>query len=327
MPPVSSGLLLAIDIGGTKTALALASSAPCTRDVFLTRRRFRTPDSAAATLAALLPAARELIGDRELAGIGVSFGGQVRTDEAPRFRSLVISGWEALDVTAQFAAAFGDVPTLVANDGEAAARGEYVSLPTEAAGADLAYITVSTGVGGAFLLNGRPHRGRHGLAAEVGHIPLRSEGRCPCGGTGHLEAFASGPAIAAAAVSRLTASPEVGSQLRAVVGDAGTLTARDVDDAARRGDVFAAGILGEAGSLVGHAAALISLLLDPDVIVIGGGVSQAGDAFWQPLHAAARFEALHDTAILPSRLGPDSALRGAVELARDAARTTDRGDR
>ncbi|GAA0990013.1 ROK family glucokinase [Acrocarpospora macrocephala] len=307
---------MAVDIGGTKTALAIAAPPPEANGAYLARRRFPTPATGRETLDTLLAITRELAADHAVAGIGVSFGGQVRTDRPPHLKSLVVPGWEILDLRAEFARAFGGAPTLIANDGEAAAHGEYVSMPAGARRDTLAYITVSTGVGGAFLLNGRPHRGRHGLAAEVGHIPVRPGGRCPCGGTGHLEAYASGPAIAQAAEARLT---NARSSLHDVIRERGSLTAKDIDQAARHGDAFATMILGEAGTLVGRAAALIGLLLDPDAIIIGGGVAQAGDAFWHPLHTAARLDALHPTEILPARLGPDSALRGALELARMAA--------
>lgn len=322
MQRISESLLLAIDIGGTKTALAIASPTSQSIDFYLERHQFATPATGKRAVAALLAAARELVGDRAVAGIGVSFGGQVSTDQRPSVKSLVIPGWEHLDLRTELAQALGGAPTLIANDGEAAARGEYLTIPVEQRPETLAYLTVSTGVGGAFLVSGRPHRGHHGLAAEVGHIPVRSDGRCPCGGTGHLETFASGPAIARAAAAALVEKPHEDSRLRVAHAAGRSLTAQDVDRAARQGDALAAAILAEAGTLVGRAVALISLLFDPDAVIIGGGVAQAGNAFWAALLRAARFEALHDTIVQPARLGTDSALRGALELARDAAKTS-----
>ncbi|MGH3544868.1 MAG: ROK family protein [Mycobacteriales bacterium] len=308
---------MGVDIGGTKIAVATVISGQRSDDRYLARRQFPTPGTSEDALKAIIANTRELVGAKTIAGLGVSFGGQVRLDQQPRLRSLVVPGWEHVDLATEFANAFEGAPTSIANDGEAAARGEYASMPVGQGRDNLAYITVSTGVGGAFLLNGRVHRGRHGLAAEVGHLPVRADGECLCGGTGHLEAFASGPAIARFAEAGLAAAPRIDSLLRDAARGGG-VTARDVDEAARQGDAFASEILGEAGSLVGRAVAIIGLLLDPDAVIVGGGVAQAGDAFWLPLRAAARTQAFHSTDVLPARLGADSALRGALELARDA---------
>ncbi|BCB91944.1 hypothetical protein Psuf_092570 [Phytohabitans suffuscus] len=271
---------------------------------------------------ALLPAAHGLVAGRPVAGVGVSFGGHVSLSAPPALRSLHVPGWLEVPLTTRLERAL-DAPVLVANDAEAAARGEHACIPAGQRDLDLVYLTISTGVGGALLLRGRPHRGRNGLAGEVGHIRLRDTGTCSCGGEGHLEAFASGPAIARAAAEAVRRDPTHPTSLRTVLDQDGALTARDVDASARGGDSLAAAVLAEAGDLVGRAAAMIGLLLDPDVILVGGGVSQAGDAFWEPLRAAVRADVLRHVLVRPALLGPDSALRGALELAADAATAAD----
>ncbi|BCB76632.1 ROK family glucokinase [Phytohabitans flavus] len=313
------GLLVAVDIGGTKTALAVAAPDPGGPEPYLARHRFPTPPTAGGVLDALLPAAHRLVAGRPVSGIGVSFGGHVSLDTPPALRSLHVPGWEQVPLATEMERALG-APVLVANDAEAAARGEHACIPPGQREIDLAYLTISTGVGGALLLRGRPHRGRNGLAGEVGHIRLRDTGACSCGGQGHLEAFASGPAIARAAAEAVRRDPTDPTALRARLDRDGALTARDVDAAARGGDPLAAAVLAEAGELVGQASAMIGLLLDPDVILVGGGVSQSGDAFWEPLRAAVRADVLRHVLVRPALLGPDSALRGALELAADAAR-------
>lgn len=307
-------VLLAVDIGGTKTALATVAEGAGGADPYLARNRFATPGTAVEVLASLLPAARDLAGGHRVAGVGVSFGGHVQPDGQPKLRSLHVPGWEDVRLADELADAL-DAPVLVVNDAEAAVRGEHACISREWCDLTLAYVTISTGIGGALLLGGRPHRGRHGLAGEIGHLRLGDSGVCSCGGVGHLEAYASGPAIARTARTRLVQHPTWPTSLRG----RHVLTARDVADAARGGDEFAAQVLAEAGALVGRAVAVLALLLDPDVVLIGGGVAQSGEAFWEPLRAAVRADVLRHTLVRPAMLGADSALRGAVEVAADAA--------
>ena len=309
--------LLAIDLGGTKTAVAMARRDADGPAPYLSRHLFPTPQTAMETLAVLMPAVDRLAAEHTVAGVGVSFGGHVG-DNGARLRSLHVPGWQDLPLSEELSRATG-APVRIANDAEAGAIGEYACLPARGINVDLAYLTVSTGIGGALVLNGRLHHGRHGLAGEVGHIRMRDDGRCSCGGTGHLEAWASGPAIARTARRRLSKQPERRTMLRHVVRTHGVLTARDVADVARAGDPLAAEVLADAGDLVGRAVALLGLIVDPDIVLIGGGVAQAGEAFWAPLRAATRDNVLRHLEVRPAPLGAHSALRGAVELAREGA--------
>lgn len=311
--------LLAVDIGGTKTSLAVAESSATGPRPYLSVDRLPTPATAADVLARLLIAGRRLVGDGALAGIGVSFGGRVQPAPTPRLTSLHVPGWQDIDLAGALTRAF-EAPTLMANDADTAARGEYVCLPIEQRPATLAYMTVSTGIGAAMIIDGRPHPGRYGLAGEIGHLAVQPGGAtCSCGGDGHLEALAAGPAIARAALAALEADAQCPSRLRAALAMQGSLTARDIDDAARHGDLLAATVLGDAGALVGQAVAVIALLLDPDLVLIGGGVAESGDAFWGPLRQAAQAGTLRMPDLRRASLGANSAMRGALELARDAA--------
>ncbi|MCP3803235.1 ROK family protein [Allokutzneria sp. A3M-2-11 16] len=305
--------LLAFDIGGTKIAVASAVLGRDGRARYRRVERLATPRTAADALELLLAAARRVSGGPP-EGIGVSFGGQVWDTPSGRVSSRHVPGWEGIDLAAVLADHF-TAPAVVVNDANAAGRAEYLRAFGTQSRHTLAYLTVSTGIGGAVIIGGRPHPGRHQLAGEVGHLPVGGSARCSCGGRGHLEALASGPAIARRAVARMRARPGEASCLRA----GSPVSARDVDRAARRGDPVASAVLADAGALVGGAIATIGLVLDPDLIVIGGGVAQAGAVFWRPLRRAARDNSLCQPSIRRARLGADSALRGAVEFARDAA--------
>jgi glucokinase len=287
--------VLGVDIGGTKTALELVSRGAAPR-----RRVFPTPVTGAQALAALRAQAANLVGGTAVGGVGVSFGGLVGESG---LHSMHVPGWEDAGLVEALGADFG-APVRIANDAEAGAIGEHAALAARGERwRTFVYVTISTGIGGAVLLDGVPFRGSRGLSAEVGHMVVADSGLCSCGRVGHLEAQASGLAIAR----------------RAVAGYRAEVTARDVAAAAEAGDPRAAAILHDAGTAVGTALANVAQLFDPDVIVVGGGVSQAGAALWDPIRARVREHALSPVPVRRALLGADSALAGAVELAWAAA--------
>lgn len=295
--------LLALDIGGTKTAVAIADDAGApTR-----RTTFPTGPTGPDTLDRLLHEARRLLADRRPAAVGVSFGGHVVGRDV---RSLHVPGWEDTGLFARLEHEF-QAPVCGANDAEAGAIGEHGTLAT--AGESwpvLVYVTVSTGIGGAILLDGVPYRGSHGLSGEIGHMVVSDAGVCSCGRIGHLEANASGLAIARRAVAEWPGA----------AASRGGVTARDLAWAAREGDLVARTILADAGRLVGRALASTAALVDPDLVVVGGGVSLAGPAFWKPLVEAVDGTTMRPVRVSPAAHGADSALVGAMHLAGAAAR-------
>lgn len=299
---MSAGTLLAIDVGGTKTAIAVVDR-PTAR--VTERATFPTGPTGPTALDRLLCEAHRLLAGRQPIGIGLSFGGHVvgRT-----VLSLHVPGWEDTDLIARLEHDLG-AGVRAANDAEAGAIGEHTVR--EAAGQAcpvLVYVTVSTGIGGAVLLEGAPFHGSHGLSGEIGHMVVDDTGVCSCGRTGHLEAHASGLAIARRALAEWPGA-----------ADHSTVGARDVARAAQDGDAAAQAIIADAGRLVGRALANTALLVDPDLVVVGGGVALAGPTFWEPLVGMVDQHVLHPTRVEPARHGSDSALMGAVELARTAA--------
>lgn len=325
-------LLLGIDIGGTKTAIELSGDPT---DGPALRRVFPTPATGRDALRLLRAEARQLAGTRQVSAIGVSFGGLVNS---AGLRSMHVPGWEDAGLLEALQADFA-APVNIANDAEAGALGEYSAHV--AAGERwpvFVYVTISTGIGGAILLDGVPFLGSHGLSAEIGHMVVADTGLCSCGRTGHLEAQASGLAIARRAAVELRdpgvtdprdAAPVVATRIgaRAAAPDLGLvrppvdgITAKDVSAAAERGDARAARILHDAGVAVGLVIANLAQLVDPGIVVIGGGVAQAGDHLWGPLLAKVHEHALGPVVVRPAVHGSGSALAGAVELARQVVR-------
>lgn len=226
-------------------------------------------------------------------------------------------GWREAPLREALAERLGGVPVAVENDANLGALGEHVYGAGRGVN-DLVYVTVSTGIGGGLVLNGRLYRGAGYGAGEVGHLPVAPGPACRCGGRGCLEAVASGTAIARRAREEAEAgrAPEI---LARAGGDASAVSARTVTEAAEAGDPVARGILAEAAAYLGRGLAIIANLLNPAMIVLGGGVMEARHLFWDGMEATLRrlalAAALDGLAVVPAALEGRSGAMGAVALA------------
>jgi glucokinase len=215
-----------------------------------------------------------------------------------------------------------DLPVVVENDANAAAWGEFVS----GAGSDVddqVLVTVGTGIGGGIVHDGELLRGAFGIGAEIGHMRVVPDGiLCGCGNRGCFEQYASGSALvrearAAARAGSLLAQP----LLERAGGDADRITGPLITEAARTGDAFAVEQLAAVGRWLGEGIASLTAVLDPAVVVLGGGVSEAGDLLLAPVRAAFQSQLTgrgHRPVleIRRARLGNRAGLIGAADLAR-----------
>lgn len=306
-------VVLAVDIGGTKTAAALAGR----DDVPLATLVASTPaaESPTAVIATVVDLAQRLLADAadgtRLVGVGIGTAGVVDTTTGTIVSATeTFSDWPGTRVADLVRAGLGellDADALVAvqNDVDAHALGEF--RHGAAAGASSALIVaVGTGVGAGIVIDDRQLRGAHHVGGEIAHMPTPGAEhlRCPCGRNGHLEALGSGIGMHAHFLS--------------LGGDPAIVNARGVAAAAASGDEVAARALAESAASVGRAIAAAATLLDPERIVVTGGVPNIGDAWWSPMLAAFRAEAidaLQNTPILPGTLGDDAPLRGAAASA------------
>ena len=185
---------------------------------------------------------------------------------------------------------------------------------------NLIYMTIGTGIAAAFVLDNKIYSGSKGMAGEVGHAIVERDGPlCKCGGHGCLEALAAGPAIAARAANKLQAGrPSILSQL-----PTDSLTAEDIFHAATQQDELALETVKEAGYYLAFAIQFLALAYDPQVVVLGGGVPQAGEVFLRPVrqsleHLAAENwvfgELYHPDFVQVTKLGTDIAVLGAAAL-------------
>ena len=181
------------------------------------------------------------------------------------------------------------------------------------------YITVSTGIGGGVISDGQLILGRGGLGGEVGHMTVEASGpRCKCGNVGCLETLASGMAIARQARESVAAGART-CIADLVNGDLERIDAKVVHDAARQGDVVAVDLLRKAGMYLGIGIVNMMYLFNPGMVIIGGGVSKAGDLLFAPMQATVR-QRIHeiywrDCPIVGAALGDDVCLTGAAILA------------
>lgn len=210
-----------------------------------------------------------------------------------------------------------DWPVAIDNDANCATYGEWWQGAGRGA-SSLIGVTIGTGIGGGYILDGKLVHGVSDGAGEVGHTTVNVSGRrCACGNDGCLEAYASGPAIANRAREGLEAGTE--SVLSSLVeGDLGRITAATVYEAVVCGDTYATEVLTETAKFLGAGIANLVNILNPDAVVIMGGVTRAGDHLFVPLKAEVRrraFRALVEACrILPARLPETAGVVGAAGI-------------
>ncbi len=210
------------------------------------------------------------------------------------------------------------VPSAINNDANLAAYGEW-HFGAGKGISDLIYLTISTGIGGGIIIKDQLLMGSTGLAGELGHTTVLHQGPlCSCGQTGHLEAMASGPSIVRWVKSQLE------DDSVKVHFPEGELTAKLIAEAAENGNELAIAAYQRAGKYIGLAIADLLHIFNSSMVIIGGGVSQAGNLLFDPIRLAVKEFIISDIylenlQIVPAALGDDSGLLGALALSRKIA--------
>jgi glucokinase len=228
------------------------------------------------------------------------------------FSAPNIPGWENFPIGPELAKRFG-VQVKIGNDANLAALGEW-RFGAGQGHHHILYLTISTGIGGGVINDGRLLLGTRGLATEIGHVTVLPDGPlCGCGQRGHLEALASGPAIATYVQAQI--ADGVISSLK----EKKKLTARDISEAAKQGDALAIHALARAGTYIGEALASFLHLFNPSVVIFGGGVSFSGIFLLEPVKKSLQEHVMdssymQDLSIVQAALGDDAGLMGALAL-------------
>jgi glucokinase len=310
--------VLAIDIGGTKLAAGVVD----TDGRMLSRGEVPTlaTEGLEPVLGRIVGLGRELLSRPEIAGvrvqrIGVGCAGPVDIKAGLVFRPPNLPGWTRVPLTDHIQRSLG-LPTVLENDANAAALGEFRYGAGKGA-RSIVYMTVSTGIGGGIILDGKVWHGVKDAAGEIGHITVCPDGPlCGCGNRGCLEAMSSGPSIARRAREVIASGRQ--TRLSAIPEPA----VADVVRLAQEGDAVAAEVWAEAVKYLGIGVAAVITFLAPERVVIGGGVTKAGDYLFEPLRERVRRHVklvpVESVPIFPSALGPDVGILGAAAVALDA---------
>ena len=314
-------LILALDFGGTKLAAATVKNGA--KEWLDHESRFSPTNGDALTdLEIMRSLIDSVLKGRRPDAIGVSFGGPVDATTGLIRLSHHVPGWENVPLKLILEDDY-DAPVSIDNDANVAAIGEHRFGAGQ--GYDsLFYITISTGVGGGWILNGKLWRGALGMAGEIGHMVVDPRGPlCLCGKRGCVERLASGPYMAQNAREMLENEPPStnarvrGDVLRYLTGnDLNLLTGKVVSAAAANGDEIAQEVLYRGAWALGVGIGNVANLMNPQRFILGGGVTKAGDNFWTVVRKVAREPSLPEVnfEVVRALLGDDAPLWGAVAL-------------
>jgi len=312
------GFTIGVDVGGTKVLGGVVDN---DGSVVKTARRDTPREGGGALTQAIADVAKELMADFTIESVGVSAAGFVSSDRKTMLATPNIAGWNGVNLDSELTQLIG-LPVVIENDANSAAWGE--ARFGAGRGKDhMLMLTVGTGIGGGIVVNGDLYRGAFGIAAEIGHIRVVPEGHlCGCGARGCFEQYASGNALMRHAREAIAASPEIARNLLSR-GD-GTidgLTGRAITEGAREGDPVALAAFNTTGQWLGAGIASLAVILDPQCIVIGGGVIDAGDILLEPTRTALvrymPFAGKHPyPEIIAAQLGNEAGLVGVADLAR-----------
>jgi glucokinase len=314
-------LTIGVDIGGTKVAAGVVDD----RGHIIEKLRRATPAaSPERTAAVIAEVVTELLGRHDASAVGVGAAGFV--DEAGGTVAFAPNlAWRGEPLRTKVAGMVG-LPVTVENDGNASAWAEF-RFGAARGHAHVAFISVGTGIGAGFVLDSRLYRGRWGMAGEPGHVRVVPDGRlCGCGNRGCWEQYASGSALVTEARDLAMRSPGGARRLLQLAGgNPAAIGGPQVTEAAREGDPAALRCFSIVGTWLGQGLADLTAILDPGCIVVGGGVSEAGELLLGPARAA--FDRAltgagyrPQVAIARAALGADAGIVGAADLVKNGWR-------
>lgn len=312
--------ILGIDLGGTNIVVGCVAE-DGSRVLGLVSEPTEAATGAEGVLGRMLDLARRsmALAAREqpkLDVIGVGIGAPGPLDAARNIIRLAPNlGWRDFPLRLRIAEGLG-IPAVLDNDANCAALGEWWQGAARRT-SDAVCLTIGTGIGGGIIIDGKLYHGASSAAGELGHTTIDVGGRrCKCGNYGCIEAYASGPAIAARAVEALEAG--AASTLPGMVGgDAARITAQTVYDAAYAGDELALDVVRDTAVYLGAAIANFINIFNPEVVVVCGGVTKAGEKLFHPLQrevAKRAFKpAVEVCQIVPGQLDGTAGVLGAAK--------------
>ena len=319
--PIVSTHILGIDIGGTKLAVGVSTA----QGKLLSSERIPTnssegPDRVLARLAEVCHRVIDKAGVK-VDGAGVGCVGPLDQKTGYVIDPVNLPGWKKVPLVDTLKHHL-KMPVFLDNDANAAALGEH-RFGAGRGMANMVYLTISTGIGGGIIINHQLYQGENGNAGELGHMSVNFAGRpCGCGNVGCIEAYASGTAIAARTREAVKASGASDSSLLlSIAGTIEQINGQAVVEAVRRGDPLACRVWDETIVALGSCMVSVIHIFNPRRIVLGGGISNAGDLLFVPLRKQTKKHSmpmLHDICdIVPAELGDQVGVLGAVAMGLD----------
>jgi glucokinase len=314
-------LIIGVDVGGTNVRVGTVTEDGSAL-YGLQKERTRAndgPDAVVQQIAMMVERSLEATGaelardDLDVVGVGIGSPGPLDTE-----RGIVLTtpnlGWTNFPLRDRVSEAVG-LPATLDNDANCAIFGEWWRGAARGARVVVG-LTVGTGIGGGIVLDGRIFHGTSDIAGEIGHMSIDSTGRrCMCGNYGCLESYASGTAIAARAIEGIGAGQET-RLVELVNGDMAAITAEVVYDAAHDGDEYALEVIGDTARFLATGIANLINIFNPEIVVICGGVTAAGERLFGPLRKEvarrAFTPAVQACRILPGELPGTAGVHGAV---------------
>lgn len=310
---MNDDLTIGLDLGGTQVRAALVRAGKV-----LARTAARTdvsgPEEVMRQFRALVAEVSHAAGSAPIRAIGMCAPGPLDTVSGVIDHIPTLLGWEQFPLRDRLSAIFG-IPAIVENDGIAAAFGEWQY--GAARGLDhMVYVTVSTGIGGGVVVDGRLMHGARGMAGHVGHFTLAAEGpTCSCGRVGCFEAVAAGTAFGKRVRAAANENP---TSFLGRMAEKGIVEGRHAVEGARAGDAACLALIAEEADWLGSGFASLLHLYSPQMLVMGGGVSVAFDLLEPGIRARIRRDAMapfREVPVVKAKLGDDAGLVGVAELA------------
>ena len=308
-----SSPVLALDIGGTKLAAGVVDVSGRVHSFHAgPSEPTRGPENG---LERLFELGRRALADAgvEFGAVGIGCGGPLDSERGVLLAPLHLPGWRDVPVVALASEAFGR-PAALENDATAAAAGEH-RFGAGAGTRHMVYLTVSTGIGGGVIVDGQLYRGAMGNGGELGHVTVDWKGRLcrGCGRRGCLEAYASGTSIGERAAEALATSNR-----QSILAALDRPTAEDVAAAARDGDPLAVQLWDETLAALASGLTSIVNLFEPELVVLGGGVTRVGEQLLGPVRERVKADAVRPAgsplAIVQSALGDHVGIVGAAAI-------------
>jgi len=309
--------IISVDFGATFIKLGKLSltGAIIEKDFFPTRE-FKTRDS---LISNIVEKVSVLIGKDKpkVLGIGVGMPGPVDYDRGVIYNLTNVKGWKNVHLKAILKKKFKGLPVFIDNDANAAALGEAQWGAAKGC-KDIVCVTLGSGVGGGLIIGGEVYRGRGYSAGEIGHLSIERYGpQCNCGGSGCMEAFVGNSYIVKDVIKRLK-NGQRSIILKLCEGKYSKITPEVIDRASKKGDRFSINIWKEVGSNIGIGLSSIVNILNPEIIVIGGGVSKTGKILFDAIRKAIRENAMDiftkDLVVKRAKFVEDAGIVGAAAL-------------